>query len=50
MKSRTVLLNRTPTTESRPAGSMRPLPAIAAVPPGPDCDDECPFCHGPETD
>ncbi|MBO1269288.1 hypothetical protein [Arthrobacter cavernae] len=51
MKSRTALVDRktTRSRENRPqlVGS---LAAVNAESMGPDCDDQCPYCQGPETD
>jgi hypothetical protein len=49
MKSRSTLLDRKPAAESAPEPPGPPV-AITSAPMAADCDDECPFCHGPETD
>ncbi|MFE4835658.1 hypothetical protein ACFRAU_13380 [Arthrobacter sp. NPDC056691] len=50
MKSRTALLDRKPVLDACSPPRIGSLPAINALPLGPDCDDDCPFCQGPETD
>ncbi|MGP0224128.1 hypothetical protein [Paenarthrobacter sp. NCHU4564] len=50
MKSRTALLERKPVARVHPLIGSHPVPAVSAQPMGPDCEDECPYCHGPETD
>jgi hypothetical protein len=50
MKSRTALLERNPAMRMRPAVSIPSLVAISSRPMGPDCDEDCPYCQGPETD
>ena len=50
MKSRTALLERKPGVRVRPLVSNHSVISVSAQPMGPDCEDECPYCHGPETD
>jgi hypothetical protein len=50
MKSRTALLNPKPPLNAQLPAGIRSLTAINAAPIGPDCDEDCPFCRGPETD
>jgi hypothetical protein len=50
MKSRTALLDRKPLLDGPSPARIRSLAAISTAALGPDCDDDCPFCQGPETD
>lgn len=50
MKSRTALLDRKPLMDARSPARVCSLVAISSASLGPDCEDDCPFCQGPETD
>ena len=50
MKSRTALLDRKPLLAASSPARLRSLVVINSVPMGPDCEEDCPFCQGPETD
>lgn len=50
MKSITSLRDRQPPHAAFPPVRVRALAQLSSQPMGPDCEDECPYCHGPETD